>query len=426
VIEKRGSLLRRIGTLKLAPRTAPGARTGRTGRAPRGRGSLSIAMVAACPFPCRRGTPIRIQREAEALAARGHDVHVVTYFLGTPDPLERVSVHRTARLPFYRTTSPGPTYGKLLMLDPLLAVQLAWVIHREQIDVIHAHHYEGLLAALAARPFARRPLVYDAHTTLSSELPYFRMRLPRRLVTSLGASLDRRLPGFADHVISVTETIRAQLIRDSGCDPAQVTMIANGVEADRFRPQVQPSWAPEVQKRIVFTGNLAPYQGVDLLLEAFAEVARRRSDVRLMIVTESAFADYETMARRLGIRDHIEILPAPSFDRLPALLEGAHIAANPRVEAEGMPLKLLNYMAAAKPIVSFKGSAPGLTHGQTAWFAADNGPSAFAQGILALLDDPEAAQELGRRARRLVEERHRWPVVAEQIERVYRDILEPA
>ena len=77
-------------------------------------------MVAACPFPFGRGTPIRIQRQAEALAARGHEVHVATYFLGTAEPVAGVSVHRTPRLPRYRTTSPGPTLPKLLALDPML------------------------------------------------------------------------------------------------------------------------------------------------------------------------------------------------------------------------------------------------------------------------------------------------------------------
>jgi len=44
--------------------------------------SLRIAMIAACPFPWPRGTPIRIHRIAEAVARRGHAVHVVTYHLG--------------------------------------------------------------------------------------------------------------------------------------------------------------------------------------------------------------------------------------------------------------------------------------------------------------------------------------------------------
>jgi glycosyltransferase involved in cell wall biosynthesis len=387
---------------------------------------LRIAMVAACPFPFGRGTPIRIQRQAEALAARGHEVHVATYFLGTAEPVAGVSVHRTPRLPMYRTTSPGPTYQKLLALDPMLVATLFRLLHTRRIDIIHAHHYEGLLVARAARAFSRIPLVYDAHTMLGSELGFFRLGLPRRLTVALGEQLDRRLPKLADHVISVTETIRERLVRGGVVPDARICVIGNGVELEQFRAHVQPPWAADAPKRVVFTGNLAPYQGLDVLLQAFAAASSKRQDIRLQIVTDSDFSTYEQTARELGIRDLVEIVPAPTFAGLPALLETAHVAANPRVEADGMPVKLLNYMAAGKPIVSFAGSAPGLIHGDTAWLIGGGDPMAFGQGILDVLEDPERALALGRRARRFVEEHYRWPVLAERIERVYQAVLEPA
>ena len=114
-------------------------------------------MVAACPFPLGRGTPIRIQRQAEALAARGHEVHVVTYALGNAEPMDRVCVHRTPRVPFYSTTSPGPTYQKLLALDPMLVVTLVRCLRTQSFDLIHAHHYEGLVVARVARGFSEDP-----------------------------------------------------------------------------------------------------------------------------------------------------------------------------------------------------------------------------------------------------------------------------
>ena len=402
------------------------AAAGSSGAARRVKSGLRIAMIAACPFPFGRGTPIRIQRQAEALAARGHEVHVATYFLGTAEPVAGVSVHRTPRLPFYRTTSPGPTYQKLLALDPMLLATLVRLLRARDIDVIHAHHYEGLLIARAAKAFRRIPLVYDAHTMLGSELGFFRMGLPRRLTVALGEQLDRRLPRLADHVISVTETIRDRLVAGGIAPEARISVIGNGVELERFRAELQPPWAAGTPKRIIFTGNLAPYQGIDVLLEAFAAASSRRRDIRLQIVTDSDFASYEPSARRLGIRELIEVVPAPAFAELPAQLETAHVAVNPRVEADGMPVKLLNYMAAGKPVVSFAGSAPGLTHGDTAWLIRGGDATVFGQGVLDVLEDRERALALGRRARRFVEQHYRWPVLAERIERVYQSLLEPA
>jgi glycosyltransferase involved in cell wall biosynthesis len=383
-------------------------------------------MVAACPFPFGRGTPIRIQREAEALAARGHEVHVVTYSLGAADPVAGVIVDRTPRLPLYRQTSPGPTWQKLLFLDPMLAAKLMRLVRRQRFDIVHAHHYEGLLVAMAATRFVRIPVVYDAHTMLGSELAFFQTGLPRPFTAALGRGLDRWLPRLADHVISVTETIRDHLVDSGALTPARIAVVPNGVECERFGSAMQPSWQADTLKRVIFTGNLAPYQGIEALLAAFAEVARHRRDVRLLIVTESDFSSYRPTVRRLGIEDLIESLPAPPFADLPALLETAHIAANPRLEADGMPVKLLNYMAAGKPIVSFKSSAPGLMHGDTAWLVASSDPVEFGRGIMTLLGDADRALAMGRRARRFVEDHYRWPLRAEQIERVYEAVLERA
>ncbi len=128
-------------------------------------------MVAACPFPFSRGTPIRVYRMAAALSQRGHEVDVVTYHLGERDSDAPFRIHRGANLPTYRKTSPGPTYQKLILLDPLLALKLRDLLRRQPVDVVHAHHYEGLLIAIAARSRVSPPTVFDAHTLLESELP---------------------------------------------------------------------------------------------------------------------------------------------------------------------------------------------------------------------------------------------------------------
>ena len=92
-------------------------------------------MVAACPFPYARGTPIRILRMAEALAQIGHEIHVVTYHLGAGAASAALHIHRTAELASYRHFGPGPTFGKLCVLDPLLVVEAAGVLRRFPIDV---------------------------------------------------------------------------------------------------------------------------------------------------------------------------------------------------------------------------------------------------------------------------------------------------
>src|SRR5688500_16102663 len=150
--------------------------------------SMRIAMVAACPFPWPRGTPIRIHRLAEAVAQRGHEVHVATYHLGEDAGGAPFTVHRIRDVPAYRRAEPGPTARKLFHLDPLLAGLLRRLHERLRFDLVHAHHYEGLL--VASHAVRGTPIVYDAHTLLSGELPSYRLGLPRPLVRALAPYLD--------------------------------------------------------------------------------------------------------------------------------------------------------------------------------------------------------------------------------------------
>src|SRR3990172_10649695 len=95
-----------------------------------------VAVVAACPFPYPRGTPIRILRMSESLAARGHEVHVVTYHLGERLTDLPFTIHRIPNIPTYRKTSPGPSYQKVFLVDPLLTVKLYGVVRDRKVDLI--------------------------------------------------------------------------------------------------------------------------------------------------------------------------------------------------------------------------------------------------------------------------------------------------
>src|SRR5690606_37801041 len=116
--------------------------------------SYKIVMLAARPFPYPRGTPIRIYRMADALPRRGHVVHVIAYHLHLAEPPAQPPAFQLHRIPVvatYQKCSPGPSLQKLLVLDPLLAIKTARLMREHAFDVIHAHHFEGMLAGLLGR-----------------------------------------------------------------------------------------------------------------------------------------------------------------------------------------------------------------------------------------------------------------------------------
>lgn len=385
------------------------------------RGKLRVAAVAACPFPCERGTPVRIRRLCEGLAARGHQVDVITYHLGDQVSLAGVRIHRSAAVRGYTRTAPGPTPRKLLVLDRLLTARLKTYLLEQSVDVIYAHHVEGLITAVLARQDRRVPIVFDAHTALESELPYYGPRAAAFLMRMAGRVLDRFLPACADHTITVTPELHQRLLTVGSLDPERISVVQNGIEFELF-DEARRGGHKTCVPTLVFAGNLASYQGIDLMLQAFALVRERYRDVRLSIVSHAPFAHFEDLAAALRIRDALDIAEV-GFEAVPEHLARASIALNPRLDMPGIAQKSLNYMAMGLPIVSFAGSGRHLVDGESALLVENGNVAGFAAAIQRLIEDPELARWLGNNALRLVRQKYDWATSSEALERILSKVV---
>lgn len=377
---------------------------------------LRIAMVAACPFPARRGTPLRIERLSEALTELGHEVEVITYPVGESSAVSSFPIHRAGKAMKLGTIAPGPTPRKLLQYDPMLAAKIGQVLSEKPFDVVHAHHVEGLLTAWWGRGRKPVPLVYDAHTMLSSELPSYGRSALNRLMGGAGRWLDLNLPPLADHVVTVTPDIRDRLLRCGRLTHDQITVAMNGVELDYFERAVGRE--PIAPDRVIYTGTLAGYQGFDLLLKAFAKAHAVRPSMRLVVAASSSFERYEELAASLGIREAI-ILEADDFKFLPDRLADAAIAVMPRTVCDGIPQKLLNYMAAGKAVVSSAGSAKVIQDEHNGLVVPNDDVEAFAAALLRISGDPSLRRRLATAAFEHVARECAWSRTAEICENVY-------
>lgn len=381
---------------------------------------MNVLMIAACPFPAPRGTPTRILRLAEGVSELGHDVHVVAYHLGEHLDQAPFRLHRIADVRGYTRMASGPSYRKL-WVDWKLSGKTREILHQEHFDVIHAHHYEGLLAGLLARKGLEIPIVYDAHTLAETELPDYPLVIPRRLTRWLGGRLDRHLPGLADYCVTASHQLAVSLASHSSADGSRVSVVTNGVELDHFSVTRRLTDAGR-EKRLIYAGNLAPFQGVDLLLEMFTALCEERDDVILLIATNDDTTALERTVERLGLRENVEIRES-DYERLPQLLASADVALNPRIRCDGVPQKLLNYMAAGCPVVTMAGSAPHVRHEHSALLVDHPSSTAFLSAVQRLLGDPELAERLGRTARAVAEEKLGWARAAHNAVNVYERLL---
>jgi 1,2-diacylglycerol 3-alpha-glucosyltransferase len=390
--------------------------------------SFSIAMVAACPFPANHGTPAAIREMSEELARRRHSVRVVTYPLSHDIPVTGVEIDRVAHIGSNREVSVGPSYQRL-GFDALMVFKLIKVVRKHNVEVIHAHNYEGALVGGFVGKLTGVPVIYNAINTMIGELASFNFIRPRALAIRLAKVLDYIVPRLADFIIADTEELRLFLI-DQGIDPARMITIHSGVRPEMFDggvgSRVRDRFAANGGPLIIYTGTFDEFQGIDYLMDALRIVHEHKPTANLLLVGSTINpahqAKYEKIAIELGFAPRFAITSC-TLDELRDFLAAADIAVVPRPDSPGIPTKLLNYMAAGNAIVSFKQSATILQHLETA-FLVDSATSAdFAKGILTILDDPALAQKLRANVKSFVMGRFDWPSIAAKLEGIYGSLI---
>ncbi len=234
------------------------------------------------------GVETHVAALAVRLAARGHDIEVLTQQkVRGATSIERIDGVTVRRFPL---VLPEPIYA--------LAPGIWWYLRRHgaRYDLVHAHSYHAFPALFAALAGCR-PLVFTPHYHGGGHTPLGRaLHLPYR---ALGAMMLKR----ADTIICVSHSEAALLLRHFPAAADRVTVIPNGVDVTAIRG-AQP--VPGQQTLILSAGRLAAYKGVDRVLGALARLDDR---FELCVIGEGpARAELEAIAARLGLEARVHFL----------------------------------------------------------------------------------------------------------------------
>lgn len=382
---------------------------------------LRVAMVAAMPFPTAQGTQALVGELARALAARGHEVHLVCYHHGAFRRDEPFAVHRTPPVPLYRRLRSGPDPLKPA-LDALVALETVRVVRQFGCQLLHAHGYEAALAGLWASRREGIPLVYHAHNLMADELPsYFAdaFGAPIRLA---GRLLDASIPCRADRVIALHEGL-ARTLHNDGVDAQRLHVVDPGIDARAFSEPGGVPNPPERALRVAYCGNIDGYQNLPLLWKALPRLEALVPGVRLVMAVPGRAEPVQRLVAAAGVANLVEIAPSCGLAEARAVLCSAAVAVCPRVVSSGFPIKNLNAAAAGVPIVACRGGAHGMQDGGSGLMVPDGDERALADALGALLLDPARASALGQTGQALVRDRYGVERMARGVEEVWRATL---
>ncbi|GLW35030.1 glycosyltransferase [Actinoplanes regularis] len=370
------------------------------------------AYVAFDRFPSAKGSAVHIRHMAAELFDRyGGGLLCVLGGGGLP------AYQREGGVEIVRFGAVVPN-----LLDRAEAFS-AWVAdrlapHRDTLRLCHVRDPWGALPALSAGG----RLVYEANGLPSIELPYaWPLAAPSTLakIRDLEGECLRR----AAAVVVPSQVIEAA-VTSRGAAPERVHLVPNG--ADPVRPGLpRPPAAPG--RYLIYVGALQPWQGVDVLLRAFARLADL-TDLSLVVcssVSPSRARPLRRLAERLGVQDRVTWQHTLPHDEVAAWLTHAELSvapltASPRNLDQGCsPIKVWESMAAGTAVVASDLPVIREVLGEHGRLVPPDRPAELARAIRVLLEYPEAARDLGRRARQHVEEGFTWKHARARLAAVY-------
>jgi glycosyltransferase involved in cell wall biosynthesis len=293
------------------------------------------------------------------------------------------------------------------------ALRFARFLRRKRIDVLQAYFPDSSYFGVPAAWLARVPNRVRTRNNIGHWLTPWHRRLGRLLNL------------LTTTTVANCAAARRALLEAEGPDPASVVVLENGVDLERFLA-LPPPGERTGPRRVGAVANLRPVKGLDVLLEAAARLAPSHPDLMFRVAGEGEQRTaLEQGAARHDLADRF-VLEGSVAD-VPGFLAGLDVAVLCS-RAEGMPNAVLEYMAAARPIVaSAVGAVPELIEDGAHGLLVPPGDAvALARAIARLLDDPQLARRLGEAARWRARERYGREAMVRRFEDFYAGLVSKA
>jgi colanic acid biosynthesis glycosyl transferase WcaI len=381
--------------------------------------------------------PTRILELAGELASHGHEVTVLTGFPNYPDGVippsyrgRRFQVERLGDLRVVRTAVyPAPNRGVVRRLlnhasFALSAVASSRRAGRTDAVIVETPPLFTAAAGVVVARMKRAPLLLNVADLWPDAAIQFGV-LRNRVAVGGAKRIERFAYRHAD-VIAVPTPGLQRVLRERGRPAEQVVLVPHGVDPARF-PHAGD--ARPVRRRVVYCGTIGMGHAVGILLEAARRLEEAGEGHELLIVGDGAERrELEARAGRWGLRG-VTFAGRMPREQLPDLLATAEVTVatqrNLPLLADALSTKVLEYMAAARPVVA-------AASGWTAEVVADaeagivcppEQPAALAEAIAGLTADPGRARAMGLNGRRYVEANLTRRVAVERIESALHSVL---
>ena len=380
-----------------------------------------ILLVTPQPFYEDRGTPIAVRYVAQALSELGAYVDILAFPVGRSVRIPRVNIIRCANPLRLKQVPIGFSWRKIV-LDASLWQAFRQLVNSGKYHIVHAVEDAAYMAAAICPP-AGQPFIYDMASAIPVELKRNAL-FASRLIQRLLSAAEKRVISAASRVV---------------CSSGLAGYVSDQVPEARVREWQYPAYAERVdgyralelrrelgirtnQRVILYSGNFAAYQGIELLLQAFQRARKTRPELALVCVgaTDKEFAERSEASAADG---QVFVLPRQPRRQIPVYMELADFLVLPRVAADNVPLKLFDYMASGTPIIATRGPAHEPLLDDSRAFMSEPTVEALSATLVDACASRQRSEALARAARSYATENFGWDQFVEFVRNTYNDTL---
>lgn len=293
------------------------------------------------------------------------------------------------------------------------------------LSLIHAHFGPDGLYALPLAERLEIPLAVTFHgfDATMSKRALLASGMPSSIQYALfQGQLKKRGRAF----IAVSDFIKQRLL-SAGYPADRVFQHYIGVDLTKFLPQHEESG----ERHILCVGRHVPVKGIDTLICAFARIASRHPDVRLLQVGSGPqTAELAALVRKLNLEGRVLLLGPRPHDEIVRMMRRAEVFALPSQTAadgqtEGLGIVFNEASACTTPIVATRhgGIPEAVLDGQTGFLVPERDDLALSEKLDLLLGDRGLARECGRRGREYVEDVFNLETQTRRLEELYGKLI---
>ena len=306
----------------------------------------------------------------------------------------------------------------------LLFYYLLYQIKRTKPDFIYSRFSLFTISPLILSKFLNIPYIVEMNGGGIDELKLSGGSMLMLQIFKVSEKLNYK---HAKKIVTVTIGIKETIKESYDIPDEKISVIENGANTNLFRPMDITKTRKKLNfdrdaNYVCFIGNLAPWQGVEFLIQSAPMILKDSPHTKFLIIGEGRMKEeLVELADKTGVSDKFIFTGVVPYEEVPMYINASDVCVVPKkpLGSGYSPLKLYEYMACGEPIVASRISGFEILEQQnTGILVEPENPEELAKAIIKLLKDEKLREEMGKNGREYVVKNRSWESVAERVAEV--------